>query len=110
MCRAAVDLRAGLRFPEPIPVQAASPAARSEASDVRNEGPRSGKVQDWQNKEKPLSRAVPDSFACRCLERGGSLHALQRLLGQGNVLVTQRYARLNHEALLARHHRLEGEF
>jgi len=40
------------------------------------------------------------TFACRYLERGGSLHALQQLLGHGSVLVTQRYARLSDQAVL----------
>lgn len=48
------------------------------------------------------------TFACRYLERGGSLHALQQLLGHSSVLVTQRYARLSDEAMFAEHRRLEA--
>ena len=37
------------------------------------------------------------TFACRYLERGGSLHALQQLLGHSSVVMTQHYARLDDE-------------
>jgi integrase len=49
------------------------------------------------------------TFACRYLERGGSLHALQQLLGHSTVLVTQRYARLTDEAVFAECRRIEDK-
>jgi len=41
------------------------------------------------------------SFACRWLEAGGSLAALQQLLGHSTIVTTQRYARLSERAVAA---------
>lgn len=40
------------------------------------------------------------TFACQWIERGGSLAALQQILGHASVVTTQRYARLSDEAVM----------
>jgi len=47
----------------------------------------------------------PDSW----LERGGSLAALQQILGHASVVTTQRYARLSDEHVRAEAERIAGQ-
>jgi integrase len=48
------------------------------------------------------------TFACRWLENGGSLAALQEILGHASILTTQRYARLSELHVRAEAERVEG--
>ncbi|MFH1765367.1 MAG: site-specific integrase [Gemmatimonadota bacterium] len=48
------------------------------------------------------------TFACRWLEKGGSLAALQQILGHSTIVTTQRYARLTDEHVRREAERLEG--
>jgi integrase len=46
------------------------------------------------------------TFACRWVERGGSLASLQQVLGHASVATTQQYARLSDEAVMQEADRL----
>lgn len=46
------------------------------------------------------------TFACCWLERGGTLAALQQLLGHASIVTTQRYVRLSDEFVRAEAERL----
>lgn len=48
------------------------------------------------------------TFACSWIERGGSLAALQQMLGHASVVTTQRYARLSDDAVRREAERLHG--
>lgn len=48
------------------------------------------------------------TFACRWLEAGGSLAALQEILGHASIVTTQRYGRLGETHVLAEAQRLQG--
>ena len=47
------------------------------------------------------------TYACQWLERGGSLAALQQLLGHASIVTTQRYAKLTDEAVMREAARLQ---
>jgi site-specific recombinase XerD len=48
------------------------------------------------------------TYACRYLERGGSLAALQQILGHASVTTTERYARLLHTHVMLDAQRVGG--
>ena len=48
------------------------------------------------------------TFARQWLERGGSLAALQQVLGHASITTTQRYARLSGEAVMREAARISG--
>ena len=49
------------------------------------------------------------TFACRWIEDGGSLAALQQILGHASIVTTQRYAKISDDVLKREAHRLEGQ-
>ena len=48
------------------------------------------------------------SFGCQWLEAGGSLAALQEILGHSTIVTTQRYARLGEDHVRAEAERIRG--
>jgi integrase len=48
------------------------------------------------------------TFACQWLERGGSLVALQQILGHASIVTTQRYASLTDEMVRRKAERIQG--
>jgi integrase len=49
------------------------------------------------------------TFACQWLERGGSLAALQQILGHASIVTTQRYAKLTDEVVMREAERIGSQ-
>ena len=49
------------------------------------------------------------TIACQWLERGGSLAALQEILGHSSIVTTQRYGRLGEAHVMAEAARIQGQ-
>jgi integrase len=56
-------------------------------------------MQKLSGVERFHAHRLRHSFACRWIERGGSLAALQQILGHSTVVTTQRYARISDDVV-----------
>jgi integrase len=66
------------------------------------------RVRDRSGIERFHVHQCRHTFACRWLERGGSLAALQEILGHASITTTQRYARLGEAHVRAEAARVFG--
>jgi len=72
------------------------------ASWIRRHVCRHSRVKDFH------VHRLRHTFACRYLERGGTIETLQRILGPSSVRQTKQYAKLRPEIVAAEMARIDG--
>jgi integrase len=77
-------------------------------SPIRSSATFNRQVRQVSGVERFHAHQLRHTMACRWLERGGSLAALQEILGHASVVVTQRYARLAEAHVKAEAARIAG--
>ena len=96
-------LRTGAaRRPGAVPAAQPNPVMQRTASTPRNHH------ESWPGPGFHVHQ-LRHTLGCRYLERGGTLHVLQELMGHSSVVTTQRCARLSEDAIRAEAARLSGQ-
>lgn len=75
---------------------------------VKSSGAFATVVQNQSGVDRFHVHQLRHTYACRWLEVGGSLAALQELLGHSTIVTTQRYARLGETHVQAEAKRIQG--
>jgi integrase len=75
---------------------------------LRNADGFAKQVQRRTGIERFHAHQLRHTFACRWLEAGGSLAALQEILGHASIVTTQRYGRLGEAHVRAEAERIQG--